>query len=573
MCSSEQMAYLVRVARGALVSSFGYAMEDSGLDPGGWPTGFVNITLRRNGQLAGSMGANGTILPEAVKAATRRAALDSRFHRTLLAADLPLACIEVWIQMDTELLEGDAETICRKIHMGRDGVRILHGDKTAYYKPSVPITHSVTSQQQLLSNLCRKAELPESAWTDPEAQIERSAWMHAIESPGTSSGFVILNGMRSDLGRRAEPEQLRSAASLCAAHLLAIQKCDGSFGYIYNPFKDEWAPKEHRLRLAGCTYALTRAAASPILREQPRLAHGASRALEFMMTHTEVAPFENGRFVYEAKSNPKWGKLGTTALTLVAHEYTNGEVWRERAAQLLNTLTAVQNPDGSFTCSICRNEAGENDQNFFPGECLLALALNARRTQNEEVSRVIGRSFRYYRDHFYNRPATAFVLWQSDAWTNVAEGLLAKLFPSLGPDGPQIDDIFSFVFLQVDWLLQFQYTEGSGGPAEYLGGFKVPRSPTISSAAFGEAIIRGCKLAALAGDLERVKAYRKAALLSLEFMMRLQLLPGIEAFFPRPTLAIGGMTESFESFEIRCDYDQHFLTACIAALETPALWE
>jgi AMMECR1 domain-containing protein len=567
------MAYLLRVARCALTGAFGVVQEGPGTDPGGWPSGFVNITLRRGGQLCGSMGAFKSVLPDAVRTATIRATLDSRFHRTLLAADLTLACIEVWVKLDGHLLEGSLETICGSIRMGWDGVKVTLGDKSAYFKPSVAITHSVSSPQQLLEKLCRKADLPDSAWTDPQTQVERSVWMHATESPSSESGFVILNGLRANLDRPVNFDELRSAAILCATHLLAIQKSDGSFGYLYNPFKDEWSIKEHRLRLAGCTYSLTRAAASPVLQHVPGIARGAVRALDFMMKHTELGPGENRRFVCEPDLEEPWGKLGTTALTVVAYEYTNGERWSDHARQLLNMLVGLQNSDGSFVCAIGEVEAGKNDQNFYPGECLLALALHAQRTRNEEVSRVIGQSFRFYREQFHRRPASAFVLWQADAWTHVATGLMAKTFPDLGRDGPQLADIIDFVFYQVDWLMQFQYTEESSGPPEYLGGFKVPDAPTISSAAFGEAIIRACRLAALVGDISRVRKYRNAGLRSLEFLLRLQVMPGSEGLFPRPALAIGGMTKSLESFDLRCDFDQHFLTVCHAAWETPALWE
>ena len=572
-CSHEQIAYLLRIARSTLLGSFGLSQQDPGVNPGAWPSGFVNVTLRCRGQLCGSMGANGTMLPDAIRTATKRAALDKRFRRPLLAADLPLVCIEVWIKLESQELEGSPETICGSIRMGWDGVKVTLGDKSAYYKPSVAITHSVESPQQLLANLCKKAGLQESAWTDPEARIERSTWMHAIESTANESGFVILHGLRSDLTRRITYDELRLAASQCAARLLAIQKCDGSFGYLYNPFKDEWSTKEHRLRFAGCTYSLTRAAAGSVLDRQPGIAYGASRALDFMMKHTEPGPGDNCRFVCEADPEKLWGKLGSTALTVVAHEYASGGYWSGHADQLLNTLLALQNSDGSFTCTIGREGTRENDQNFFPGECLLALALNARRTHNEEISRAIGRSFRYYRAHFYNRPSSAFVLWQSDAWTHVVTGIMTNTFPTLGPDSPQLQDIIDFVFFQVDWLLQFQYTEQSGGPPEFLGGFKVPNCPTFSTAAFGEAIIRGCSLAALVGDAGRVSKYRKAGLRSLEFLLRLQVTPGSEGFFPRPELTMGGMTESLESFEMRCDFEQHFLTACQAAWETPTLWE
>jgi hypothetical protein len=136
-----------------------------------------------------------------------------------------------------------------------------------------------------------------------------------------------------------------------------------------------------------------------------------------------------------------------------------------------------------------------------------------------------------------------------------------------------MSEIYQFVFEQVDWLLLFQHTEGRGSPREYWGGFKFPTSPNFSSATYVEAILRACDLASLAADSGRVRRYREAALQGLEFLLRLQVLPGTEAFFPQPQLATGATTASLESFEMRCDYDQHFLTACLTAVDTSSLWE
>lgn len=571
--SFDQMAYLVRLSRWVLATSFGSPAESPGTDPGGWEPAFVNVTLRRNGQLSGSMGASKATLPEAVKAATWRAALDGRFQRTILSADVASTAIEVWIQTGSEALRGDPATISGSIRMGFDGVRIVLGENTAYYKPSVAITSSVPSPQRLLENLSQKAGLPETAWTDPQAVIERTSWVHAMESAKGRSGILMLRGLRSCEVRSSGVDELGEAARLSVARSLAIQKCDGSLAYIYNPFKDAWAPAQHRVRLAGCAYSLALAAQHAVTRGQSGVAQGAARILRFMMTHTAPGPFENGRFVTETDSGEAWGKLGATALTALAAEYEAGAPWREHARQLVNTMLGLQNADGSFTCTIGREASRENDQNFFPGECLLALAVCAHRTQDERVAHVIGRSFSYYSEHFRSRPATAFVLWQTDAWTRIARWMAAGSFPSLGPAGPQIADIVPFVFKQVDWLLRLQYTESTGCPEEDLGGFKIPQPPAISSAAYGEAVIRACGLASLVNDAERVRRYRRAALSCLKFLLRLQILPGTEAFFPRPALVTGAATASLESFEIRCDYDQHFTTACLAALDTPSLWE
>jgi hypothetical protein len=59
----------------------------------------------------------------------------------------------------------------------------------------------------------------------------------------------------------------------------------------------------------------------------------------------------------------------------------------------------------------------------------------------------------------------------------------------------------------------------------------------------------------------------------LNFILKLQIPGELSGVFPRPELAIGGFTEGMNSFLIRNDFDQHFITAALAALRAPSLFE
>jgi hypothetical protein len=59
--------------------------------------------------------------------------------------------------------------------------------------------------------------------------------------------------------------------------------------------------------------------------------------------------------------------------------------------------------------------------------------------------------------------------------------------------------------------------------------------------------------------------------LAWSFVRRLQITPATGHLFPDPDRAVGGTTASLSDMTIRCDYDQHALTAYLAALETSDL--
>jgi hypothetical protein len=437
---------------------------------------------------------------------------------------------------------------------------------SAYYKPSVALTKSVATIEELLGKLCRKAHLPEHAWRDSETRVERTGWIHALES---KPGIVLLEGLRAAPWRRAKPDTILAAAGFSLSRLLAIQKADGSLGYLYHPFDDKWDRTSHCVRLAGCAYALARAAVHPAFRSDSiPLAGPVDRIATHLLGY---ATRLNGlTFIREPDDGPAWGKLGATALTALAAQFTP-EPFGEAAAALIETLMLLQDGDGRFSCGIGRNE-GPTAQNFFPGEAILALVCNLMRTNNPRIVLTLSRAFHFYKRHYYATPASAFVVWHAVAWTRLASWLSVNQLNRLGSDGPGIEEICAFVLDQIDWLVEQQYTKDNTSREEYVGGFKAPTQPSASSAAFVEAINCALQAAKLAGDEVRLLKYRESVTMGMEFIMRLQVLAGSAPFFPRPELAIGGVTQTLESFDMRCDHDQHFLTACLTAMDMADLF-
>ena len=290
-----------------------------------------------------------------------------------------------------------------------------------------------------------------------------------MEAPG---GFVLLKRLRPLPYPDPEPSKILSAAHLCLNRLLSIQAADGTVGYLYSPFKDKWADATNCVRQAGCAYAMARAADHSAANPEVQPIHdAASQILHSLVTSAVSWGPKNGLFIPELNADEPWGKLGATALTALASQYSVGESCSDESAAMVRTILELQNPDGSFICGIGRDE-GASAQDYFPGESLLALARYAHRTGDERASAALSKSFPYYRAHFRNRPASAFVLWQTDTWTRVASWLIDGSFPPTGAKGLNVDELCAFVFEQVDWLLSYQYTKEMGSPPEYIGGFQ-----------------------------------------------------------------------------------------------------
>jgi hypothetical protein len=260
-------------------------------------------------------------------------------------------------------------------------------------------------------------------------------------------------------------------------------------------------------------------------------------------------------------------KLGTLALLLLALQFGPFPgMYRKERHGLVAAILSMQNEDGSFRCYADGPITVDAAQNFFPGEALLALVREGRRG-TAGCGTAVGRAFSWYRNHFRRTPSTAFVIWHVDAWR------LAFEWANQSNEGNWIDprSYSDFVFEMIDWLLQFQLDKDVK-PRDFAGGFSHHGSyPGFSTATYAEAVIRACGFAGFLGQRERRVRYRESALLALRFLFRLQITPEMGFLFRDPARTIGGTTRSLQDFTIRCDFDQHLITALIAALETPGL--
>ncbi len=121
-----------------------------------------------------------------------------------------------------------------------------------------------------------------------------------------------------------------------------------------------------------------------------------------------------------------------------------------------------------------------------------------------------------------------------------------------------------------DWLVRYQYQESDGQSPDYLGGYPVGATPTISTATYTEALIYACDLACELGEDQRAYTFRRASILGLSFLQRLQIKDSETFWLPNPSRVVGGLTQSLTSFQMRNDFDQHAITCWISALEN---WE
>jgi AMMECR1 domain-containing protein len=553
---------LILYARSALISLYGLDESEAlteeevsahcRLDQS-TPYARVNVTLRTNGILRGSMSGTGTTLGEQLRSAVILSSMDSRFTGAIVSSEVASVMIEVWLQTDGEEISLEARSEPNAFQLGIEGVEIRENNAFAYYKPSVAITSNISSAQQLFRRLCRKAKIDDKKWMQPSVSLRKTNWVHICETPGgDASAMRALRPIEEDRLTRATVGQWLNE---CVQYLIANQDAEGGFCYQYDPIRNTANPNSsNSVRASGCAYSIALAASNEHVLNLSSANQSAERAIESILRRAVHS--EDGTIYIADNRQRKGGKLGTTALFLLALlSPSQRDRHEETICGLIAAIAKHQDPTGRFACVFGECEQRASHDDFFPGQAILAMALRAA-SGDSECTQIYRRAFSVYRDHFRKRPATAFVGWQADAWSRISR-----------LDG--CHDYAEFVFEQIDWLLQYQLHNHV--QEIYFGGFSWNgKPPSYSSIVYTEAIARAAALAHERGD-QRWHLYKDAFRAGLAFCLRLRHRAEQSIYFPAPARSIGGIAENLTRFQVRSDFVQHAITLAMASLDSPFL--
>jgi AMMECR1 domain-containing protein len=512
----------------------------------------VNVTIRTNGTLRGSMSAEGPSLVDQLNRALVLAVSDTRFAGPIVRADLLNMTVELWLLISRVAIPIGIRQNSTSIRLGEEGIEVKQGSLGAYFKPSVAITKFIKTPQDLLCNVCRKAGLPSDAWMNEECEVWKTDWIHLCESPSrTSSVRRALRGKKAtDITLPVIQRWIKAGSD----YLFNNQQANGTVTYWYDPFNNV-AGREpsNPVREAGCAYAFA-AAASHL--PDAALTRGARKAASALLTRIHRA--DDGALFISEDGRPG-GKLGTTALTLLALQTPALAIpeFSSVTSELSDAIHRQQRPGGRFTCVFGDAIEAENHQDYFPGQALLTIVAGAKKG-DPKSREAISQAFPHYRTRFQNAPATAFVGWHVDVWSRAFELEGRREFAD-------------FAFEQAEWLLQFQVPED--GFSLNSGGFETRNEPPgCSSITYTEALACVAALAFRLND-SRYPKFKLAFRRALLFCSQLWLTEDQSSFFPHPQRAVGGVVRSISNFMVRADMVQHAITLGLAACEAPFLFE
>ncbi|UCE61110.1 MAG: hypothetical protein JSU63_05035 [Phycisphaerales bacterium] len=338
------------------------------------------------------------------------------------------------------------------------------------------------------------------------------------------------------------------------ARYMAYRQLDsGLFTYQYEPGADHYTDENNLVRQVGAAAAMAAHARWSGKSASSAAAEVAIRYhLQGLVEVSSVAPgTENAAYIATAD---KRNKLGVTALLCIAMaEHPDAGQYAEIRKKLVNGMLWLQRPSGMFVTAFPPAERIDA-QDYFPGEALLAMAMQYHHEPSAEVLQAFDSAIAFYRGFFENRPSPAFVPWQVQAYTLMSQ------------QGKRRDYV-EYVFELTDWLADKQldpsnckWSEMWGGIASYQEG-----RAGVATAAYLEGFADALVLARTIGDAQRVARYEKLVRDAARFVMQLQIRLEEAYFIRSPQDAIGGIRTTPSLNLLRIDHCQHALVGLMKA--------
>ncbi len=500
----------------------------------------VYVTLREKGELVGCQAnlidSNNLALKTAE--ATLHALTDPRFKSP---ENEESTSIEINVLNPVqEIKDKSIESLKKEIEPGIHGIKIENNNQKALFLPTVMVQNHY-SHKRMIQEICKKAGMKENCLENPQTKIYKF----------TTTDFTSVNGNLITLYRGnpliknqdISTKTLKHSVELTRDWFKANNDTNGLYYYEYYPAYNRFSKKNSLIRQFGSLGTAARIA--HFLNDKELEKTCQEKAKEYT---SALKKDNNKAWVNEGKKS----KLGTSALLLIALlELNDKNQFSKEIEQLANFIQSMQTKNGAFYTHYPKS-TDEKSIDYYPGEALLALMLAFEKTGKKEYLQTVEKAFPNYKKYFDANKNTAFVPWQSSAYSHAFLATRKKEYAE-------------FVFEMNDWILKKQYNKQAPYP-DYAGGFAHNSIPGASTCSYSEGLADALSIAKKIGE-DKSKKYSEALKKAARFMLQLQFNEKNTYYIKQPKLAIGGFKKSLANETIRVDNQQHCASAILKLIK------
>jgi AmmeMemoRadiSam system radical SAM enzyme/AmmeMemoRadiSam system protein B/AmmeMemoRadiSam system protein A len=178
------------------------------------------VSLKRGRHLRSCCGLIGqaVTLQHALEHAAERTVWEDERFPPVSSSELEHLHMEVWVLFNPEPVRARGEERLRAITIGKHGIKIVHGQSSGLFLPSVAVENNWDALK-FLERVCQKAGLPPGTWK------EDSAALFTFEGLVVKSSLAELENWDEPAPQPAGPclpEDMADLAERCRANLVAL---------------------------------------------------------------------------------------------------------------------------------------------------------------------------------------------------------------------------------------------------------------------------------------------------------------------------------------------------------------
>lgn len=396
----------------------------------------------------------------------------------------------------------------------------------------------------MLERLCSSAGSTQSCASDPGTRFRLFTKPHTVGKIKLVRGAVAIE--ERDITNALLHERLQSVAVWAAEN----QREDGSFPYLYHPSSGEYPEGSNIIRemtMIQGLYALGR------VLNDAHVHNAAVRAENQLMAEAYHYDAAQG-YAYMVEETGEI-KLGAAAVTIIAiRESTDITApLSEEEKHLGAFLLAMQREDGSFQTYVQGEKTDENDR-FYSGEALTAIALLASATGDEKYYAALTKSLPLYRTKLQADFYPQYAPWHMQAYTIAYRETQDVAYAD-------------YVYWLADRLIETMLEEDSAALEDEKGRFYNPDVPTwgvvhsSSTGIYTEGLTYAYQLAKQEGDAKRIERYRKAILSGTRSLLTVQWTPEGAYYLEHPERVVGALKRTPTDNRHRIDQTGHAANA------------
>lgn len=427
-------------------------------------------------------------------------------------------------------------------------LRIPESQHRPSFEPWHPLEQN-RSLEAMLNRLCLEAQAAESCAKEPGVLFEMYTKQHRV---GNSSEYTVLERGTQFISEPITALLLTERLGLIREWALKNQRANGSLPYLYHPSSGAYPEGSNVIREMITVQGLYELAQSM---HDDALKSAALKAERYVMQRSYRID-TSGTFAYMVEEGGDV-KLGASALAVLALRAPKDVIETlSREEYLLGEfLLRMQREDGSFQ-TFLHDEVGNENDRFYSGEALTALATLSLSSNDVRYIEALGRSFPYYQSLIVGDFYPQYAPWHMQAYTIAYQQTRDERYAD-------------FVYMLADRLIETMLEEDAVARADELGRFFNPThsewGPPHSSSTgiYTEGLTYAYELARLKGDSVRMARYREAIFAGSRSLLHTQWTTASAYYLEYPERVIGAFKRTITDNRHRLDQVGHAVNALV----------